>query len=123
MAWRVSWAALCATLMCDKPTMNTMAAPVNKQTMPAFTRVETPAVVAEIVFVVMFTLRETVYLGMIAPSCSAGLLTQRVVGSKGLPGFPVVIPSNQPASQLRGQSRQGPHLGRPIPCSLLGSRL
>jgi hypothetical protein len=59
MAWRVSWAALWATLMFDRPTRNTSAEPVNKQTRPAFTRVETPVVVAEIVDVVMFTLRET----------------------------------------------------------------
>jgi hypothetical protein len=35
---------------------------------------------------------------------------------------PVAYSLNQPASQLRGQSRQGPHSGRPIPCSLLGFR-
>ncbi len=35
---------------------------------------------------------------------------------------PVAFPQNQPASQLRGQSRQGPHSGHPIPCSLLGFR-
>jgi hypothetical protein len=122
MAWRVSWAALCMRLSCAKPTPNTMKDPRKKQAKPKASRCGTE-IVLEIVDVVMFTLRETVYLGMIAPSCSAGLLTQRVVGSKGLPGFPVAIPSNQPASQLRGQSRQGPHLGRPIPCSLLGFRL
>jgi hypothetical protein len=59
MAWRVSWAALWATLMFDRPTKNTKAEPVNRQTKPALTRVETPTLVAEIVFVVMFTLRET----------------------------------------------------------------
>jgi hypothetical protein len=59
MAWRVSWAALWATLMLDRPTRKTRVEPVNRQTRPAFTRVETPVVVAEIVLVVMFTLRET----------------------------------------------------------------
>lgn len=109
MAWRVSWAALWAMLMFDKPTMNTIAAPVNRQTRPAFSRVETPLVVAEIVFVVMFTLRETEYLGTITPSCSAGLLTQRVVGSKGLPGFDQwrVLKTN-PLHSCGGSHGKGP---------------
>jgi hypothetical protein len=87
MAWRVSWAALWATLSWDRPTMKIKAEPVNKQTKPAFTRVETPADAAEIVFVVMFTLRETHCLGSIAPSCSAGLLTQRVSVPRAFPTF------------------------------------
>ncbi len=41
MAWRVSWAALWATLICESPTMNMAEAPMNKQMKPAITRLDT----------------------------------------------------------------------------------
>ena len=52
MAWRVSWAALCATLISDRPTINMADAPINKQTKPAIIRLEITTEVAK-VFVVM----------------------------------------------------------------------
>ena len=41
MEWRVSWAALWAKLIDEKPTPNTMAVPKNKQIKPDITRSET----------------------------------------------------------------------------------
>ena len=59
MAWRVSWAALWATLTCEKPAANTITAPRNTQIAPAATRRETLKETVEVVAVVMDTLRAT----------------------------------------------------------------
>jgi hypothetical protein len=70
MAWRVSWAALWATLMLEKPTMKIMPSPKNRHTRPEMMRVETPIEAVEIVVVVMSPSVETVQLRY-----PAGLLT------------------------------------------------
>src|SRR5512143_2163991 len=56
--WRVSWAALWAADICDRPTANTSVAPMNTQTRPAWIRWE---IERETVLVraVMDTLRAT----------------------------------------------------------------
>jgi hypothetical protein len=59
MAWRVSWAALWATLIGDMPARNTSDAPRNRQITPAATRCETLKETVEVVAVVMDTLRAT----------------------------------------------------------------
>lgn len=127
MEWRVSWAALWAALMCDMPTRNTSEAPTNRQTAPAVTRCETLRDWVDDITMAMDTLRATDFIWGFHPgSCAAGLLTSRVAGS-GRPsrfpkGSPVACLPSPRRSQLRGQSRQRPLLGRPsrVPCSASG---
>ena len=77
------WAALCAAEICDRPTVNTKVAPINRQMMPALMRCETETEPFNTV-VVMFTLRETVF-GRLRPFCSAGLLTCGVLAFGAFP--------------------------------------
>ena len=83
MAWRVSCAALCTADMGDRPTVKTMVNPINKLSRPAMARCDKLRE-AEIVVVVMFTLRETVF-GRLRPFCSAGLLTCGVLAFGAFP--------------------------------------
>jgi hypothetical protein len=107
MACRVSWAALCNVSLCARPTPNTRNEPRKRQRTPIAMRCETVTPV-EIIDVVM------------SPSVrpvDQTLLSGRSPDLRfsGLNAFPVsqwhVFKPNR--SQLRGQSRFWPLLGRP----------
>ena len=111
MAWRVSCAALCTADTCEKPNVKTMVRPINKLASPAVARCDRTRG-AEIVVVVMFTLRETVF-GRVRPFCSAGLLTCGVLAFgafpvSSLPDFQWQIAQDHTAHSCGGSHGIGP---------------
>ena len=109
MACLVSWAALWATLISDKPTINIADAPMNKQTKPATIRWE----IATEVAIVLVVMSPSVRPVSISSFCSAGLLTRGSLILECLPSFPVANSLKPRRLQFRGQSRFWPLLGRP----------
>ena len=121
MAWRVSCAALWATVICDRPTVNTSVAPMNKQASPALMRWETESDMV-LAVVVMDTLRATgLSWGGTAPAMPGRSPDSRVRGC--VRAFPVsqwpMLHETSPLTVAGAVTDLAP-IGSSTPCSLFG---
>ena len=122
MAWRVSCAVLWAAAIDEKPTAKASVRPTKTRASPAAARCETLSGEKTVRAVMTPSVRPMVPGKKVRRLRVAGLLTCGSQGSDGLPGCPVAKCCRNPRrSQLRGQSRSWPRLGRPhrVPCSAL----
>jgi hypothetical protein len=109
----VSWAALWAAEILDRPTAKMRPAPINKHIKPAAKRVEITLEFCSVVVVMSPSVRPVSNFAVVGRSPDLRVDSFKVPSRFAISGVSVVITSKPHRLQLRGQSRFWPLLGRP----------